>query len=115
VPLAVQEELYQIAREALNNVLKHARALRVRVHVRFKEAVTCLEISDDGVGFDLARVHERGGLGLPGMKERVQKIGADLQVESAPGKGTKVRVTVGTARNPEDLARSVPLTSLETP
>jgi PAS domain S-box-containing protein len=102
VPRAVQEELYQLAREALNNVLKHARAQHVRVHVQFGETVTCLEISDDGVGADLAQVLERGGLGLPGMKERAQKIGANLQVESAPGKGTRVRVTVGTG-GPREL------------
>ena len=45
VPLAIQEELYQIAREALNNVLKHAHAQHVRVHVQFKDTATCLEVS----------------------------------------------------------------------
>jgi PAS domain S-box-containing protein len=95
VPLAVQEELFQIAREALNNVLKHARALHVRVHVQFGDMAACLEVWDDGVGFDPAQIRERGGLGLPGMRERALKIGADLQITSEPGKGTCVRVTVG--------------------
>jgi signal transduction histidine kinase len=94
VPLPVQEELFQIAREALNNVLKHARALHVRVHVQFQDTGTCLQVSDDGAGFDPVQIRERGGLGLPGMKERAQKIGADLQITSEPGKGTRIRVTV---------------------
>jgi PAS domain S-box-containing protein len=94
VPLAVQEELFQIAREALNNVLKHARALHVRVQVQFQDTVACLQVSDDGAGFDPVQVRDRGGLGLPGMKERAFKIGADLQITSEPGKGTCVRVTV---------------------
>ena len=98
-PLAIQEELFQIAREALNNVLKHARAQHVQVHVQFKDGVTCLQVFDDGTGFDPAQAQERGGLGLRGMRERAQKIGADLQVTSEPGKGTNVRVCVGTQGN----------------
>jgi signal transduction histidine kinase len=94
VPLAMQEQLFQIAREALNNVLKHAHAQHVRVNVQFKDSVICLQVSDDGVGFDLAQVHERGGLGLTGMQERAQKIGADVRITSEPGQGTCVRVTV---------------------
>ena len=94
VPLVVQEELFQIAREALNNVLKHAHALHVRVHVQFQGTGAYLQVSDDGAGFDPVQIRERGGLGLPGMKERAQKIGADLQITSEPGKGTCVRVTV---------------------
>ncbi len=94
VPLAVQEELFQIAREALNNVLKHARALHVRVHVQFKDTAACLQVTDDGAGFDPVQILERGGLGLPGMKERAFKIGADLQITSEPGKGTRIKVTV---------------------
>jgi signal transduction histidine kinase len=105
VPLAVQEELFQIAREALNNVLKHAHALHVRVHVQFRDMAARLEVWDDGVGFDPAQIRERGGLGLPGMKERAQKIGADLQVTSEPGKGTSVRVTVGAENGAEPLDR----------
>jgi signal transduction histidine kinase len=91
---AVQQEMYHIAQEALNNVLKHATAQHVQVHLQFLDAATCLEICDDGVGFEPEIARERGGLGLRGMQERAQRIGGQLQIESAPGKGTKVKVTI---------------------
>jgi len=99
VPLAIQEELFQIAREALNNALKHAHAQHVRVRVQFRQEAARLEVRDDGVGFDPAQTLARGGLGLPGMKERAQKIGADLEITSAPGKGTTVRVAVAPGKS----------------
>jgi PAS domain S-box-containing protein len=93
---AIQAELHQIAQEALNNTLKHAHARAVRVCLHFGDAMTRLEVQDDGVGFDLSATPARGGLGLPGMKERVQKLGGRLEIESAPGQGTKVVVEVPT-------------------
>ena len=90
----VRQELYQIAQEALNNALKHARAQAVRVLLDFQESGTRLEVRDDGKGFDPDKTDRSGGLGLRGMRERVQGIGGTLQVESAPGQGTTVRVTV---------------------
>jgi PAS domain S-box-containing protein len=92
LPPPVQVELYHIALEALNNVLKHARARHVRVAIRFLDTATCLEIEDDGAGFELSIAQGGGGLGLDGMRERAQRIGAKLQIESAPGQGTKVMV-----------------------
>ncbi len=94
LPAAVQEELYHIAREALNNLLKHARARSVHVHLVFQETSTLLEICDDGVGFHPDEIRASGGLGIPGMKERAQRIGARLEIYSAPGEGTMVRVSV---------------------
>jgi signal transduction histidine kinase/ligand-binding sensor domain-containing protein len=90
----VQAELYNIAQEALNNALKHAHANQVRIHLRFGEAATELEVCDDGVGFELTPDQLGGGFGISGMKERAQKIGGTLQIESAPGRGTKVAVRV---------------------
>lgn len=90
----VQMELYNIAREALNNILKHAHANSVRIQLRFEEAVTYLEVSDDGIGFDPAMDRSGGGFGIFGMKERAEKIGGTIQVNSRPGKGTKVIVQV---------------------
>jgi signal transduction histidine kinase len=94
LPAAVQTELHQIAQEALNNALKHAHANEVQVHLSFGDATTCLEVRDDGVGFDLGVGKTRGGLGLRGMRERVQKISGQLKIASAPGQGTKVVVEV---------------------
>ena len=96
LPLATQAELHQIAQEALNNALKHAHARAVRVHLHLGDAVARLEIADDGAGFDLAATHAGGGLGLPGMRERAQKVGGRLEIESAPGQGTRIIVEVPT-------------------
>jgi signal transduction histidine kinase/ligand-binding sensor domain-containing protein len=90
----VQAELYNIAQEALNNALKHAHAKSVVIHLRFGEAKTEMEITDDGVGFEPAGEGMRGGFGIPGMQERTQKIGGRLTIDSAPGKVTTVRVRV---------------------
>ncbi len=94
LPHAIQEELYHLAQEALNNALKHARARQVRVVLRFDDAATYLEICDDGVGFELAAAERGGGFGLAGMRERAQRIGGQIEVTSAPGHGTQVRVQV---------------------
>jgi PAS domain S-box-containing protein len=94
LPYAVQEELYHIAREALNNQLKHARARSVTIRLSFQDTLTLLEICDDGVGFYPDETRSGGGLGIFGMKERAQHIGAQLEILSSPGKGTTVRVLV---------------------
>ena len=94
LPPAIQGELHQIAQEALNNALKHARARQVHVRLNFGDTATLLEIEDDGVGFALASVQHGGGLGIPGMKERVQRIAGRLAIESTPGQGTRVSVEV---------------------
>ena len=93
LPLPLEIELYRIAQEALTNVVKHARAKQVNITLRFDEAQVCLEIADDGVGFDTAVGHS-GGMGLRGIQERVEKIGGDLLVQSTPGQGTILRITV---------------------
>ncbi len=90
----LEEELYRIAQEALNNELKHAGASQVVLSVRVAEGSVGLEVADDGHGFDLAEVQDKGGLGLISMQERADKIGGQLTIHSAPGEGTRVMVTV---------------------
>jgi signal transduction histidine kinase len=92
LPLSIEEELYRIALEALNNVVKHAKAQHVTIHLRFDDQRVGLEISDDGLGYDPARARGSGGVGLRGMEERAQRINAKLEILSAPGKGTTLRV-----------------------
>jgi signal transduction histidine kinase len=94
LPLPIEEDLYRIALEALNNVVKHAKAQHVTVHLQFDEQLVCLEIGDDGMGFDPARARQSGGMGLGGMEERAQRINGRLEIVSAPGKGTTVKVEV---------------------
>ncbi len=94
LPLEIEEELYRIAQEALNNALKHAQARRITVSLRQVQRTVTLEIADDGIGFDPSTALEYGGLGLDGMEERAAQLGARLTVQSRPGEGTRVTVEV---------------------
>jgi len=82
--------LYHVAREALNNVLKHACARRVSVILTLSPDEAALEVNDDGKGFDPDTGRASGGLGLAGMAERARRVGGELTVQSCPGRGTKV-------------------------
>lgn len=94
LPMAIQQELYRIAQEALNNALHHAQARSVKLNLKRAGSQVVLEIVDDGVGFDPSTAGEHGGLGLRGMEERVAGLGGRLTVTSTPGAGTTVRVEV---------------------
>jgi signal transduction histidine kinase len=83
-------ELYHVAREALNNVLKHACASRVSVALTLSPAEAALEVRDDGKGFDPDAGRLSGGLGLAGMADRARRVGGELMVRSSPGAGTTV-------------------------
>jgi two-component system sensor histidine kinase UhpB len=89
----VAVSLFRIAQEALRNAVAHGRAKRVMVSlVRTGEHVE-MSICDDGCGFDLEAVQRDGnGLGIVSMEERAHAVGADIQIVSAPGQGTTVRV-----------------------
>lgn len=90
----VKQELYQIAQESLNNVLKHSNASQVKVSLRFTDEGTCLEISDNGQGFEPGRATQSGGMGLAGLAERARKIAGRLAIDSAPGRGARIQVVV---------------------
>ncbi len=94
LPFELEEGLYHIAQEALNNTLKHARARTVNVTLRQNESRVILEVSDDGIGFDVASASEEGKMGLPGMQARAAELGGSLSITSAVGQGTRVRVEV---------------------
>lgn len=89
----VENALFRIAQEALNNVAKHAEANRVSVDLLAQEAGVRLIISDDGVGFDPEELGpERSSWGLLTMRERAESVGARFAVESCPHEGTRVIV-----------------------
>jgi signal transduction histidine kinase len=94
LPMNVEEGLYYIAQEALNNALKHAHARSVRVSLLQNGPAVVLEVADDGVGFKPAEAREAGKMGLPCMQDRADEIGGRLTLDSEPGKGTTVRVDV---------------------
>jgi ligand-binding sensor domain-containing protein/signal transduction histidine kinase len=92
LPTDVKVAFYRIAQEALNNIVKHARANQVNVRLRCETNAVELEIADDGKGFDPTEVStEHHGLRI--MRERAEAIGARFQVKSEPGHGTQVLVT----------------------
>jgi signal transduction histidine kinase len=89
--------LYRVAQSALTNVAQHAQASRVKVSLRKLRDAIRMEIHDDGKSFEVERVlfakrHKR--LGLLGMRERVEMVGGNFAVESAPGKGTTIRAQI---------------------
>jgi signal transduction histidine kinase len=83
-------ELYHVAREALNNVLKHACAQSVSVLLTLGLDEVALEVNDDGKGFDPQVGRASGGMGLGGMAERARRVGGEFAVQSRPGHGTRV-------------------------
>ena len=92
LPPEVQIALYRIAQEALNNIAKHARASQAVVELRCQRDRVELGISDDGRGFDPSSISpEHLGLGI--MRERARAIGAELEIKSELGSGTRVAVT----------------------
>ena len=88
----VQLVVYRVAQEALTNATRHSEAQRVAVSLRRASGGVELEVADDGRGF--AFEQSERGLGIGGMRERALLIGAELTIESRPGHGTTVRLTV---------------------
>jgi PAS domain S-box-containing protein len=90
--------LYRVAQEAINNVARHAEASRVEVSVqKLADGGTCMKIKDDGKSFSLAGILKAKGrkrLGLLGMRERLEMVGGNFQVESAPGQGTTITAQI---------------------
>jgi signal transduction histidine kinase len=87
----IEAGLYGISNEALNNILKHARASEIKVSLKKESNKAVLEIQDNGVGFDINAA--AGGMGLSGMKERAEQFGGEMQIKSGPS-GTIIRVEV---------------------
>lgn len=94
LPLPQERELWRIASEAIANVEKHARATRLDVAWRCVDGVAELVVADDGVGFAGPPPSRPDSYGILGMRERAASIGAAIAVDSAPGRGTTVRVTL---------------------
>lgn len=96
VPDHIAAVLYRIAQESVNNIVKHAQASRVLMSLRKVGEAVVLGVTDDGVGFDVAKVREpdvRGGhFGLSSIRERCALIGATLRIDSVEGRGTAIIV-----------------------
>ena len=94
LPRTIEPELYRIAMEALNNLVRYARAQRVSVDLQSRGGWIFMEIRDNGVGFNLAQARNNGGMGLHSMEQRARKLGGRLEITSNPGSGTCIRAEV---------------------
>jgi signal transduction histidine kinase len=86
--------IFRIVQEALTNITKYAGASQVDITLEKCESGLCLEIRDNGIGFDLVAVAQRGTLGLLGMRERVIALDGRIEVSSAPMQGTTITIVI---------------------
>jgi len=89
-----ESELYRIAQEALNNVIKHAQAKQVAIRLVGESGCIRMTIEDNGAGFDPQEIEHGGGQGFRNMRERAANIGGRCWFESVPGQGTKITIEV---------------------
>ena len=85
--------MVQLAREALSNVSRHARAATCRVSLYRDQDAAVLEVDDDGRGFDPTQT-TGAGQGLHNLHERAEALAGRAEIDSTPGQGTRVRVTI---------------------
>jgi len=97
MPIPVEREVWRVAREAVMNAERHARASHVSILWLCNGDGALLEVADDGVGLPSAKTSGESGYGLVGMRERADSIGAQLEITSGPGKGTLVRMKMKAA------------------
>ena len=106
----IEIALYRVVQEAINNIARHAAARNVEIALLLNDGVSTVNITDDGIGFDLTDLsleaiedidnegfqfpENTRGLGLLGMQERIELLGGDLKVETAPGMGTQIYIYV---------------------
>ena len=98
LPMKLEAVLLRIAQGAVGNVAKHANATRARITVTYEDKGVRVDVVDNGDGFDLAAVQSRpaglGHIGLAAMKRRAEEVGGEVVIESTPGHGTAVSVSV---------------------
>ena len=102
----VASNLFQIAREAVANAFKHARALCTRIHLFASSSLIRLVVVDDGRGFEVLPKNVRRGFGLEVMEKRADRIGGSFTLESKPGAGTRIIVIVPISPVSKDAAES---------
>ncbi|NXY94898.1 sensor histidine kinase [Streptomyces sp. BR123] len=117
LPTPYEVALLRIAQSALANVVRHAAAGRAEITLTFMDASVTLDVVDDGAGFDPASAPSgEGGFGLPAMRARAETLGGLFTVESAPGQGTAVAVTLPLPANTADAATpATPAAAADTP
>lgn len=95
LPPAQQQELYRIIQEAVNNIVKHARADNAAIRFAVTDMAVIVTVTDDGVGFDHTLLNsDHTHIGLDSMRERAEELGGSLAVTARPGAGTEIRAIV---------------------
>ncbi len=93
LPLSAQQGLLRIAQEAISNALRHAKATEiVSVSLKRDATLATLEIRDNGLGVDSIHLETAEGLGITSMRDRAKQLDAQLDIRTAPGRGTTVTV-----------------------
>ncbi len=90
--------LYRVVQESLQNVVRHSHAERATLQFVNRSAELALTITDDGRGFDMSSVPVGRGLGLAGMRERLRSLHGRIRVQSKPGAGTVIQVSIPKAK-----------------
>jgi signal transduction histidine kinase len=94
LPSDTENNLLRIGQEAFTNAIKYAQASEIRIELVYEPTLCCLQIKDNGQGFEASNTTLSRGFGLLGMTERANHIGAQLSIESQLGQGTEVSVFV---------------------
>jgi PAS domain S-box-containing protein len=98
LPASLEIALFRVIQEAFNNIVKHAHADNTHIVMHFKKDSVTIRIKDDGVGFDVQEAisskNRPHGLGLLGMRERIELMNGSLVIDSSPGHGTKITIEI---------------------
>jgi NarL family two-component system sensor histidine kinase LiaS len=94
LPLDVEQALYRVTQESLANVARHSHATRVDLSLVYNGDTVQLSLSDNGCGFDMNS--KPNGMGLRSIRERISSVHGTIQIQSAPGHGTRLLVQVPT-------------------
>lgn len=112
LPVKLRSPVYQMVRELLFNVVKHAQIDRARVLIGREEDRLVLVVSDEGSGFDLGQTQAasmNGGYGIPSVRQRLDILGGRLELDAAPGSGTRARLVVPLSAYADGSAGAAPL------
>ncbi len=94
LPYEIERELYFALREGVINTIRHSRASELSLSLSQTDEQCTAVLQDNGVGFDPSLAEAAGHYGLRGMRERIEKIGGELQINSSPGQGTRIALSV---------------------
>jgi len=98
LPAEMETALFRVVQEVINNIARHAMARNVAIAFQFKDETVVIDVKDDGIGFDMVEVtlspDSQRGLGLMGMLERIELIGGQMEIDTAPGYGAQIHIEV---------------------